>query len=303
MDIETIVEESISPQTLTFVNDFYKRSEHGLEAKLFRLDLNYTNKGIKKFVLDKKKMNNVQYSSLYFMRLAKLKDGIKKKLTDSNNPVIEIINVTKNSKVVVIGVLFKEMKLRPTILNKMNTESMRVGSKQLSNFVSENDVVYIEDFKARAKLAFDENSVFQYDHIALNQQRVSHENLLTGMVAGVIGYTDERGTIIVERMIFDESLPQENKEPYEGFIKQSKILNCNDYSGIKNLQPLEKYIASVSKDDKFIALISGLNIRPESSQLALRILKSFLLGGVASSPLAKVYFFYTTFSNLTNCCS
>lgn len=287
MDIEATANDNcISPQALAFINDYYMRSEMMLETKLVRPTFEYVNKS-DRFKLKHSTKGSLQNSSLYFSRLAKLQESIRKRLKSGSNKPIELIDLKNNTKVAVIGTILKEMQFKPSVLTKLNVEST-MGPNKFKSFAPESDAIYIEDSKARAKLVFNERSIFRSSELSANEKFVTPENLITGMVVGILGFTDEKGNILVEEIVLDDFLPQMNKEPYDWFIKQAKLLQFTEFSTIRNLQSIEKYVISTSPDDRFIALISGLNLKPEGSQSAFQLLKSFLAGGIASSPLEKV---------------
>lgn len=289
MDIESCENEPLSADFLSYVDEFYKHSMDALKGNLTRLELTkYTNLSERYLLNDIKNMNfDVQYSHLYFARLLELRPALINKLKALKLTPLKVIDVKKDTRVAVTGTIYKEMKFKPNVLQRMNAEAA-MGPNKFKSYVAEDDYLYLEDDSARAKLEFHENSVFKCNELSVNDKRASPGNLITGMVVGVVGFTNDKGTIIVDEIIFDDTLIQEKKEPYLNFVKEAKILGHEDYNMITNLNPVEKYLTSISKDDKYIALVSGLNIHHDSSNFSINMLKSFLFGGLTSSPMAKV---------------
>lgn len=90
--------------------------------------------------------------------------------------------------VAVIGTLFKEMKLKPNILNEFTNErSVGVGPpKIMDNYCAEDDVIVLEDTSGRVTLKV---------HASLTG------NMVTGVVAGVIGSVQETGELLVHHLV------------------------------------------------------------------------------------------------------
>lgn len=91
-----------------------------------------------------------QYCSVYTVRLRKmrnlLKDRIKKKWGEQY-PICELHKLSENDypKCIVIGTLFKDQKLKPSVLKQLAEANSLVPQPVYTHFTDDSDSLFIED--------------------------------------------------------------------------------------------------------------------------------------------------------------
>lgn len=126
----------------------------------------------------------MQYATLYWLRLQAIKPSLKEvaeiKWQDDNNLVYvqNILDTKPGQPTVVIGTLFKEQPLKPSILkNILGT----LGTRKFKNgqYISEDDYCVLEDNSGRVRIKKSEK--FDPKHFA------------TGSIIALRGIVDKNG--------------------------------------------------------------------------------------------------------------
>eukprot|EP01103_Thecamoeba_quadrilineata_P013508 TRINITY_DN3772_c0_g1_i1.p1 TRINITY_DN3772_c0_g1~~TRINITY_DN3772_c0_g1_i1.p1 ORF type:complete len:490 (+),score=116.51 TRINITY_DN3772_c0_g1_i1:43-1470(+) len=201
-----------------------------------------------RFRIQKKNYSN-QYFSLYNRRLDKmrviLQDRIQKELDKSDSQVTleQIQGLTEQKSCIVIGTLYKEMPLKPTVLSEYAKDRALVPQPPRESFVSDKDTLFLEDEKGRISLA------------GLSMQGLFNpQSHITGMVVALKGMLRE-GEFEVEEEYLPGIPPQKERD-------KGKMEDNNN---------------------TFVALVSGLNMSLSSSTShTITLLQQFLLGLVGS---------------------
>ncbi|GFE53104.1 DNA polymerase delta small subunit [Babesia ovis] len=132
---------------------------------------------------------------------------------------------------VIIGTIYKDMKLRPSPLEEYS-EQVKLKQQLTAKYTSEDDRLFIEDHSIR---------------IALKGSLLDPQKLVTGLVIALKGFINDQGE-------FD----------------------CEDY--IYPGPPLSISLPP-STDEKYVALVSGLDLSSQtSSRSALLLLRDFIFG-------------------------
>ncbi|EME30835.1 DNA polymerase delta subunit 2 [Galdieria sulphuraria] len=136
-----------------------------------------------------------QYSQIYFCRLAALRpvveNAARNKWTDGILFRDRLLHLQQGDNCVIIGVIYKEMDLKPSILkeySKNPAEPVPILPVKPS-FVSDSDVVILEDETGRIRLNFDRCC------LGVNI-------LLTGTVVAVKGQETSSGDFSVDELCF-----------------------------------------------------------------------------------------------------
>ncbi|KAL3694881.1 hypothetical protein R1sor_008532 [Riccia sorocarpa] len=110
-----------------------------------------------KFELKKQKYKGQQYSQLYFFRLTLTRKYLNPRIQERwpSYPVTNILGLDEGKVCVLIGTLYKQMKLKPNILDEYSKERSVVGLVAPSNFVDADDYLILEDESGRVKLVGD----------------------------------------------------------------------------------------------------------------------------------------------------
>jgi DNA polymerase delta subunit 2 len=62
------------------------------------------------------------------------------------------LDIKQDQKCVIVGTLYKDMKLKPSILKEYAREVFAEVTEELNNYVSEDDMMILEDEYGRVKL-------------------------------------------------------------------------------------------------------------------------------------------------------
>jgi len=192
-----------------------------------------------------------QYASDYFIRLETSREAminVARARWVSSETITEeqIVGHVKSYKsndkdIVLFGVLFKDMCLKPNVLNDIQNNlnlsdqfMIPQSCSDITNKLSTTDTVYIEDMEARLQLSFDDNNMI--------------DSLVTGTVVAVLGKVNHMGFFEV------------------------KDLCLAGYPGPSTMLPTDK-------PPVYIAFVSGLQIgSPKANPMALTLLRDFVMG-------------------------
>ncbi|KAK9716935.1 DNA polymerase delta small subunit Cdc1 [Basidiobolus ranarum] len=220
-----------------------------------RPDLNDT------LLLRKRSYNNKQYASIYYSRLHELRKPVLKaaksrwEYLDGKKPkyISKVLDIKEGELCYVIGTIYVEMEYKPNILDDVTKEHWVIAPPPREKYAGGNDSIVLEDESGR---------------ISLNGNILKSEQLVTGIVVGVLGIERSSGELDIVDICFPNMLPQEPKA------------------------------IPTSPESKYVALISGLDIGDsKTSPLSLEMLQEYLtgeLGGVEeqsfSSKIVRVIF-------------
>eukprot|EP00246_Nothoceros_aenigmaticus_P018642 TRINITY_DN9842_c0_g1_i2.p1 TRINITY_DN9842_c0_g1~~TRINITY_DN9842_c0_g1_i2.p1 ORF type:complete len:444 (+),score=70.47 TRINITY_DN9842_c0_g1_i2:176-1507(+) len=152
-----------------------------------------------KFHLGTLKYKGQQYSQLYFARLHTLRERIKaiSKAKWPAVPVCNILGLEQGKVCVVVGTLYKQMVLKPTILDEYSKERSNVPLVTPDKFTHATDHLILEDESGRVKLAGDAAYPPLY---------------VTGVVVGILGQEDKDGVLRIHE-ILEAGLPPQTPLP------------------------------------------------------------------------------------------
>ncbi|KAA0185782.1 DNA polymerase delta small subunit [Fasciolopsis buskii] len=211
-----------------------------------------------------------QYTHIYADRLAACRpalvrgsqkkwgvseDGIEK---SDQPPILSLADLTVDQQCVIIGTIYKDMKLKPSILRELASSEMSYSKNDATDesyLVSPDDSTFLEDEVQRIMLSID------YEVL---KGRLSRSKLATGIVMALLGYepSSNRGSFIVKDFLFIEPQPE---RPIQAHHPKAPVKNCVDFT----------------KTGPWLALVSGLGFsgtgpsRPGHS-LALELLADWL---------------------------
>lgn len=151
------------------------------------------------FDLRSQKYKGQQYSHLYYCRLHKLRELLTA-LAQQRWPksrVRTILGLEEGEECIVIGTLYKQMQLKPSILDEYAKERSVAPLVSVHNFMHANDHLILEDESGRVKLV---------------GENVSAKSYVTGVVVAIYGQEGSDGEFLVQH-ILEPGLPAQTPLP------------------------------------------------------------------------------------------
>ncbi|KAL3715856.1 hypothetical protein ACJRO7_007587 [Eucalyptus globulus] len=168
------------------------------------------------FQIRKETYRGQQYSQIYFARLHMMRTLLYSLVPNlkPHVPVCTVLGLEGGKECIIVGTLYKHMKLKPTILDEYSKERSAVPLVKLHNFMHPDDHLVLEDESGRVKLS---GSLF------------SPASYVTGVVVALHGKETDAGDFLVQDVL-EAGLPSQLEFPLK------------------------------SREDKYVVLVSGLNI-------------------------------------------
>jgi len=166
-----------------------------LDSCLERANAQYINKD-QQFMRDGRGYS-CQYAQIYFQRLTVLKSVLLERVAQEwpGLPVANILELESGKECCVIGTVFKEMKLKPSIMNEYASDPVVAPALAGGKLIDPSDSVIIEDDGARMAVS------------AAPSLGTTLQEALTGVIAAVRG-KDNEGVFEVDAVIFPGIAPQ-----------------------------------------------------------------------------------------------
>mmetsp|Transcript_17021 Transcript_17021/g.50801 ORF Transcript_17021/g.50801 Transcript_17021/m.50801 type:complete len:486 (+) Transcript_17021:287-1744(+) len=205
-----------------------------------------------------------QYAQSYFVRLALMRPILKARAQRDfpGLPVEGILNLPEAKECVVIGTAYKEMKLKPNILDEYVKERGVSTVADSGKLTSADDVMILEDEKARMVLRSTDDLIGR---------------VTTGVALIVKGSAVPGGDFVVSDYRF-AGLPP----PMKGIDAPAPA--PPQPAALSNGAAAQNGSGTCGNGRKFVALVSGLGIGGEAGDpLGLSLLVDWLTG-VAGSP-------------------
>ncbi|GKV34561.1 hypothetical protein SLEP1_g42924 [Rubroshorea leprosula] len=153
------------------------------------------------FEIQKETYTGQQYSQIYFARLYKMRTLLyslvpnwKPRLT-----VCTVLGLEQGKECIIVGTLYKHMKLKPCILDEYSKERSSAPLVKAHNFVHPDDCLILEDESGRVKLGGTKLSPLLY---------------VTGVVVALHGRETSAGEFFVEDVL-EAGLPPQIELPLE----------------------------------------------------------------------------------------
>ncbi|XP_039146154.1 DNA polymerase delta small subunit isoform X1 [Dioscorea cayenensis subsp. rotundata] len=108
-----------------------------------------------RFVIRGERYKGQQYSQIYFTRLHHMRNLLRPLVPDwkPHLPVQTVLGLEEGKECIVIGTIYKHMKLKPSILDEYSKERSAVPLVKPHNFMHPDDHLILEDESGRVKLA------------------------------------------------------------------------------------------------------------------------------------------------------
>jgi DNA polymerase delta subunit 2 len=151
-----------------------------------------------RFILANDKNYDRQFSQLYFYRLGKMRQQVVKSSETKwpGTKIVRIVDAPEGGEdVTIIGTLYKEMKLKPSILDEYVKDRALGAHVDRTRFISSDDKLILEDDGSRISLIG-------------SPDLLNVGSLVTGVVAGIRGHALPNGDFQVSGVCFASMAPQ-----------------------------------------------------------------------------------------------
>ncbi|GFR50147.1 hypothetical protein Agub_g12308 [Astrephomene gubernaculifera] len=217
-----------------------------------------------------------QFAQLYFSRLMLLKGVMRKRVEQvwPGVPVCSILEVQESKEVAVIGTIFKNMKLKPSILDEYTKDKGLKAALGATSFCSDDDSVVLEDEGARMVLSVLAGGGDGAAAAAAGAGQpgvgpLNVQELVTGLVLAVRGVHEPGGDFFVSAVCFPGMASHPHPLPSPA---QAPAVAGADAAA-----------AAALPSDKYIALASGFSIGgSKADMLKTQLALDFLTGNLGS---------------------
>ncbi|CAK9148463.1 unnamed protein product [Ilex paraguariensis] len=153
------------------------------------------------FAIRKEMYRGQQYSQIYFARLHLMRTLLYSLLPNwkPHLPVCTVLELEEGKECIIVGTLYKHMKLKPSILDEYSKERSATPLVKPHNFMHPDDDLVLEDESGRVKLAGTVLIPSIY---------------VTGIVVAVQGKETVGGDFLVEDVL-EAGLPHQEEQPLE----------------------------------------------------------------------------------------
>ncbi|OMO59958.1 DNA polymerase alpha/epsilon, subunit B [Corchorus olitorius] len=151
------------------------------------------------FEIQKEVYRGQQYSQIYFARLHMMRTLLYSLVPNwkPHIPVCKVLGLELGKVCIVVGTLYKHMKLKPCILDEYSKERSATPLVKPHNFMHQDDYLVLEDESGRVKLS---------------SAILSPSVYVTGVVVALLGKETSAGDFFVEDVL-EAGLPPQIEQP------------------------------------------------------------------------------------------
>ncbi|XP_022548909.2 DNA polymerase delta small subunit isoform X1 [Brassica napus] len=190
-----------------------------------RKQSDYTCLQDERFEIQKEMYRGQQYSQIYFARLHLMRTLLYS-LAPSwkpHLPVCKVLGLEEGKECIIVGTLFKHMKLKPCVLDEYSKERSVTPLVKPRNFMHPDDSLILEDESGRVKLGGSALSPAVY---------------VTGVVVALHGKETSAGEFVVEDVL-EAGLPPQLERPLDHLKEDKYVLLVSGLSiGSNSSNPL-----------------------------------------------------------------
>ncbi|KAJ0974514.1 hypothetical protein J5N97_016479 [Dioscorea zingiberensis] len=178
-----------------------------------------------RFVIHGERYRGQQYSQIYFTRLHHMRNILRPLVPNwkPHLPVQTVLGLEEGKECIVVGTIYKHMKLKPSILDEYSKERSTVPLVKPHNFMHPDDHLILEDESGRVKLT---------------GNFLAPSTFVTGIVLAVHGKETSDGDLLVQDVL-EAGLPPQ-KEILPGLREDKYVVLISGLSvGSRLFNPLQ----------------------------------------------------------------
>ncbi|BAT85343.1 hypothetical protein VIGAN_04287800 [Vigna angularis var. angularis] len=176
------------------------------------------------FEIGKEKYHGQQYCHIYFARLHLMRTLLYSLVPHwkPNFPVCTVLELEEGKECVIVGTLYKHMKLKPRVLDEYSKQKSVVPLVKPHNFMHSDDYLVLEDESGRVKLS---GNIIPPEYV-------------TGIVVAVLGKESGAGDFLVQDVL-DAGLPPQIEFPLKSGEDKYVVLVSGLSVGSSTSNPLQ----------------------------------------------------------------
>ncbi|KAK4766437.1 hypothetical protein SAY87_008079 [Trapa incisa] len=177
------------------------------------------------FVIQKETYGGQQYSQIYFARLQLLRALLRPLVTSwkPHVPICNVLGIERGKECIVVGTLYKHMKLKPSVLDEYSKERSATPITIPHKFMHQDDYLVLEDESGRVKLGGSFLLPSQY---------------VTGVVVSLLGSEADAGYFHVDDVL-EAGLPSQLEMPLKSGENKYVVLISGLNVGNSTSNPLQ----------------------------------------------------------------
>ncbi|XP_028787739.1 DNA polymerase delta small subunit-like isoform X1 [Neltuma alba] len=177
------------------------------------------------FEIQKETYRGQQYSQIYFARLHLMRTLLYSLVSrwKPHLPVCTVLGLEEGKECIIVGTLYKHMKLKPCILDEYSKERSRTPLVRPHNFMHPDDHLVLEDESGRVKLSGD---------------LISPSVYITGIVVAIHGKETGAGEFLVLDVL-EAGLPPQTELPLKSREDKYVVFVSGLSFGSSNSNPLQ----------------------------------------------------------------
>lgn len=197
-----------------------------------------------------------QYCKIYSVRLEKMFQLLQRRIVKKWGEKYPVVKVHKlqeesDSTCIIIGTLFKDQKLKPSILRKISEHNSLIPQPIYTHFTDDSDQLFIEDDLQR------------YEVVG----NIDTHKLVTGISCALLGRDLGKGKFLVEDFTFASCQPQVERpidvpDRYVCFLSGLDLVNYEKVTG--SLKLCVDYVMGFMGDDEIVSKISRVVVAGNS---------------------------------------
>ncbi|KAI0262892.1 hypothetical protein BC834DRAFT_889496 [Gloeopeniophorella convolvens] len=220
-----------------------------------------------------------QYANIYFVRLRLLrtfveKEALRKWRTVAGSPqlVSRVLDVLKGQLCYVVGTVYMDMPLKPNVLEDVGRDHSMPAPLPPLKIHSEDDHIMLEDESGRIQLVGKNLTIAQ---------------LMTGVIAGVLGAETNTGEFEVVDLCFPGMAPQEGEDDEMDVDELVAAPAEEEYVAFLSGLDVGSSRASEAQLQMLVEYVTGESGNPEGQSFASQISRLIVLGN-SLAPLGPI---------------
>jgi DNA polymerase delta subunit 2 len=207
-----------------------------------------------------------QYFQLYYSRFRALAPRVRDACSEafgSSVPQRTVLELVEGERCVVIGTLYKDMRLKPVILDEYVKDYDKSAVKTLEKYTAEDDRLELEDDSARLKLV-----------------NIDAAPFITGVVVGCVGKAVKGDFVVEDTVVFAPANVQAKPKSADGSEASFVCL-------VSGFEIGEEDSDATVRNQMFVDYITGVGGDDDDVRASGKICRVIVAGGVLKQTLAS----------------